>query len=426
MGDSFTHLHVHTEFSMLDGAARLDELVAKAVADGQPAMGITDHGNMYGVLDFYKECQRHGIKPIIGTEAYMAHDSRAERPARRGRSDDSGGDTDAGNKLYYHLTLLAESNAGYRNLIQLASRAFLEGYYYKPRVDWELLADHAEGVIATTGCLGGHVLQALLRGDVAGATEKAARLQDIFGRDNLFVELQDHGMSEQRRTNPQLIELARRIGAPLLATNDSHYTHREDHEAHDALLCVQTGSMLSDPKRFKFEGQEHYLKTADEMRYLFRDHPEACDNTLWIAERADVDIVFGKVELPDFPLARGIHHRRRVPRPPHLGRGPPALGWRAVGGRRRAGQLRARHDRVDGLLGVLPHRLGPHRPRPAQRHPRRARGAGRRPAAPSPTACGSPTSTRSATTCCSSGSSIRAGSRCPTSTWTSTPATATR
>ena len=306
VGDSFTHLHVHTEFSMLDGAARLDELVAKAVADGQPAMGITDHGNMYGVLDFYTECQRHGIKPIIGTEAYMAHDSRTERPTRRGRSDDSGGETDAGNKLYYHLTLLAESNTGYRNLIQLASRAFLEGYYYKPRLDWELLADHSEGVIATTGCLGGHVLQAMLRGDMAGATEKAARLQDIFGRDNLFVELQDHGMAEQRRTNPQLIELARHIGAPLLATNDSHYTHREDHEAHDALLCVQTGSMLSDPKRFKFDGNEHYLKTADEMRYLFRDYAEACDNTLWIAERADVDIEFGKVELPDFPLPEGF------------------------------------------------------------------------------------------------------------------------
>ncbi len=306
VGDSFTHLHVHTEFSMLDGAARLDELVAKAVADGQPAMGITDHGNMYGVLDFYTECQRHGIKPIIGTEAYMAYDSRTERPTRRGRSDDSGGETESGNKLYYHLTLLAESNTGYRNLIQLASRAFLEGYYYKPRLDWELLADHAEGVIATTGCLGGHVLQAMLRGDVNGATEKAARLQDIFGRDNLFVELQDHGLPEQRQTNPQLIELARRIGAPLLATNDSHYTLREHHEAHDALLCVQTGSMLSDPKRFKFDGQEHYLKTADEMRYLFRDHAEACDNTLWIAERAGVDIEFGKVELPDFPLPEGF------------------------------------------------------------------------------------------------------------------------
>ena len=228
MGDSFTHLHVHTEFSMLDGAARLDELVAKAVADGQPAIGITDHGNMYGVLDFYRECQKHGVKPVIGTEAYMAYDSRSERPTRRGRADDSGGDTEGGNKLYYHLTLLAESDRGYQNLIQLSSRAFLEGYYYKPRLDWELLSTYSEGVIATTGCLGGHVLQSLLRGDVDGATQKAARLQDIFGKDNLFVELQDHGLPEQRSTNPQLIELARRIGAPLIATNDSHYTHRED------------------------------------------------------------------------------------------------------------------------------------------------------------------------------------------------------
>jgi DNA polymerase-3 subunit alpha len=306
VGDSFTHLHVHTEFSMLDGAARLDDLVAKAVGDGQPALGITDHGNMYGTLEFYKECQKQGIKPIIGTEAYMAHDHRSERPTRRGRQDDSGGDTEGGNKLYYHLTLLAENDAGYRNLIQLSSKAFLEGYYYKPRLDWELLERYSEGVIATTGCLGGHVLQSLLRGDTDGATKKAARLQDIFGRDNLFVELQDHGIPAQHQTNPQLIELARRIGAPLIATNDSHYTHREDHESHDALLCVQTGSLISDPKRFKFEGHEHYLKTADEMRYLFRDYPEACDSTLWIAERAAVEIEFGRVELPTFELPEGF------------------------------------------------------------------------------------------------------------------------
>ena len=306
MGDSFTHLHVHTEFSMLDGAARLDELVAKAAGDGQPALGMTDHGNMYGVLDFYKECLEKGVKPVIGTEAYMAFESRRERPARRGRVDDSGGDTEGGKKLYYHLTLLAETNEGYRNLIQLSSLAFLEGYYYKPRMDWELLARHSAGLIATTGCLGGHVLQSLLNGDEKGAVEKAARLQDIFGRDNLFVELQDHGLPAQHETNPKLIEIAKKIGAPLIATNDSHYTHREDHEAHGALLCVQTGALLSDPKRFKFEGEEHYLKTADEMRYLFRHYPEACDNTLWIAERADVTIEFGKVELPNFPLPPGF------------------------------------------------------------------------------------------------------------------------
>ena len=265
MGDSFTHLHVHTEYSMLDGAARLEQLVAKAAADGQPALGITDHGNMYGILDFYKECDSQGVKPVLGIEAYLAHEHRSERPPRRGRIDDSGGDTEGGKKLYYHLTLLAESDAGYRNLIQLSSLAFLEGYYYKPRMDWELLGRYSKGLIATTGCLGGHVLQALMNGDEKGALEKAARLQDIFGKDNLFVELQDHGLPAQLETNPKLIEIARRIGAPLIATNDSHYTHREDHEAHDALLCVQTGALMSDPKRFKFEGHEHYLKTSAEM-----------------------------------------------------------------------------------------------------------------------------------------------------------------
>ena len=307
MADSFTHLHVHTEFSMLDGAARLDEMVAKAVEDGQPAIGMTDHGNMYGTLDFYKECNRQGIKPIIGTEAYMAHDHRSERPSRRGsRLDDSGGETDGGKKLYYHLILLAENNVGYKNLIQLSSLAFMEGYYYKPRMDWELLEKYSSGLIATSGCLGGHVLQSLLNGDEQGALEKAGRLQDIFGRDNFFIEIQDHGIPAQRETNPKLLEIAKKIKAPLLATNDSHYTHQHDHAAHDALLCVQTGSLMSDPKRFKFEGSDHYLKTAAEMRYLFREIPTACDNSLWIAERSNVEIEFGKPLLPNFPLPEGF------------------------------------------------------------------------------------------------------------------------
>ncbi len=306
MGDSFTHLHLHTEYSMLDGAARVADVVAAAAADGQPAIGITDHGNMYGILDFYRACRDHGIKPILGTEAYQAYESRSERPPRRGRVDDSGGDVDGDRKLYYHLTLLAENGTGYKNLIQLSSRAYLEGYYYKPRIDWELLESHHEGIIATTGCLGGQVLQALLRDDFDGALAKAARLQDIFGRDNLFVELQDHGLADQRRTNPQLLEIARKIQAPLLATNDSHYTHRGDATAHDALLCVQTQSLMSDPNRFHFEGDEHFLKSAAEMRDLFAELPEACDNSLWIAERCDVQIEFGKPLLPDFPLPEGF------------------------------------------------------------------------------------------------------------------------
>ncbi|HET6965347.1 MAG TPA: DNA polymerase III subunit alpha [Acidimicrobiales bacterium] len=685
MGASFTHLHQHTEYSMLDGAARIPDVIARAVADGQPAIGITDHGNMYGVLDFYKAARDAGIKPIIGTEAYMAGESRFERPVRRGRVDDTGGDADAGEKLYYHLTLLAENNQGYKNLLKLSSEAYLEGYFYKPRClmpgqeivtpdgvkniediqvgdlvlshegrfrpvtqtmtrqhhgeivgvrlgarysrvtwmtgehpvlirdqsgqrswveardivagrpgnteradawhswvclpkprserdepevirtaeyinwepvegrpgwwrkeaprkkigptahysqlldeiplsyevgfflglyvaeggasrnevtwsfhrkeldlmgrcaamvekltgkipdiggrpdrpdyegchvrvsssplaqllvalcgkgarhkhlpgfvfdaprefqegivegvfagdgairqdvtilcqtsrdlawqirtlraslgddfacvarvhldhpahadqyrcnfspdrptrhrkclsdeqyvykpvaaietrhyegpvynievaedhsyvsdfaihncDWELLERHHDGLIATTGCLGGVVLQALLKGDFERATTLGARLQDIFGKQSLFVELQDHGLPEQQKTNPELIRLARRIGAPLLATNDSHYVKRSDAEAHDALLCVQTGSVKDDPKRFKFHGDEHYLKTAAEMRSLFRDYQEACDNTLWIAERADVSIEFGKPKLPEFPRPQGF------------------------------------------------------------------------------------------------------------------------
>jgi DNA polymerase III subunit alpha len=306
VADSFTHLHTHTEFSMLDGAARVEALVAKAAADGQPALGITDHGNMYGVLDFYQACRNHGINPVIGTELYQAYETRTERPARRGRVDDSGGDSEGGRKAYYHLTALAENQTGYRNLIQLSSRAYLEGYYMKPKVDWELLEAHHEGLIVTTGCLGGQVLQALLKGDDAQALQKAARLQDIFGRDNLFIELQDQGIPEQRLTNPKLLEIARQINAPLLATNDSHYTDQGDHDAHDALLCVQTGALMSDPDRFKFHGDQHYLKTAREMRSLFDELPEACDNTLWIAERAKVEIEFGKPQLPDFPIPEGF------------------------------------------------------------------------------------------------------------------------
>lgn len=302
---SFAHLHLHTEFSMLDGAARVEQVVQAAAADGMPAIAITDHGNMYGVLDFYAACNKNNIKPIIGIEAYMAANSRHERPTRRGKVDDTGGG-DGGEKLYYHITLLAESYEGYKNLMKLSSEAFLQGYYYKPRMDFELMEQYSKGVIASSGCLGGIVLQALLQGNEKLALERASKLQDIFGRDNFFIELQDHGLPEQLRTNPELIKLARRINAPLIVTNDSHYTHREDHIAHDALLCVQTGSLLSEPNRFKFDGEEHYLKSAAEMRALFADYPEASDNTLWIAERANVEIEFGKPKLPEPELPEGF------------------------------------------------------------------------------------------------------------------------
>ena len=304
MTDSFVHLHTHTEYSLLDGAARVSDVVAAAAKDGQPALGITDHGNLYGVLDFYKACEKAGIKPIIGTEAYMALESRDERPTRSTSKvdDDFGGQTSEGTKLYYHLTLLAENDAGYRNLLKLSSRAFLEGYYYKPRMDWEMFSQHSEGLIATTGCLGSVVQQALLNNDYDEALRRAGRLQDIFGKDNLYVELQDHGIDEQHRCNPQLLKISEALGAPLLATNDLHYTERSHASSHDALLCVQTKSLIADTNRLKFHGEEHYLKSATEMRNVFPDLPSSCDNTLAIAERAAVKIEFGQVHLPKFDV----------------------------------------------------------------------------------------------------------------------------
>ncbi len=277
---------------MLDGAARVRDVIEAAVRDKQPGIGITDHGNMYGVLDFYRAARDAGITPIIGMEAYYVATSRFDRP-RRSEHD------------IYHLTLLAESTQGYRNLIKVSSAAYLDGFFYKPRTDDELLSNHHEGLIATSGCLGGVVCQALERGDPGGALAAAGKFQEIFGRDNFFIELQDHGLPEQRAANPQLIEIAAKIGAPLLATNDSHYVRREDAEAHDALLCVQTGSTRDDPKRFKFDAEEFYLKSSTEMRALFSEVPQSCDNTLWIAERADVQLDFGQAVLPSFPVPGG-------------------------------------------------------------------------------------------------------------------------
>ncbi|GIU83314.1 MAG: DNA polymerase III subunit alpha [Acidimicrobiales bacterium] len=304
---SFVHLHLHTEYSMLDGASRVDDVVRAAAEDGQPAAAITDHGVLYGVVDFYKACERHGIKPIIGFEAYQSPTHRRDRPPRRGRLDDAGGESEGGGKLYHHLTLLAEDDVGYSNLVKLSSLAFLEGYYYKPRLDWELLERHSKGVIATTGCLSGIVPAALLRGDERAALEAAGRLRDIFGRENLFVEVQDHAIPAQKRILPALVSVARDLGLPLLATNDSHYTRREDAKTHDALLCVQTGSLMSDPNRFRFHGDQHYLKTAAEMRRLFEEIPQACDNTLLVAERCNVTLdLGGSPKLPVFPVPDGF------------------------------------------------------------------------------------------------------------------------
>ena len=306
MAEEFVHLHNHTEYSMLDGAARVEDMVLAAKADGQRAIGVTDHGNLYGAVEFYETCRKHDVTPIIGLEAYMAANSRFDRPPRRGKIDDTGGDTEGGQKLYHHLTLLAETNEGYRHLRELSSLAFLEGYYYKPRLDWDLLERYHGGLIATSGCLGGVVLQALLQDDQKKALELGGRLQSIFGKENFFIELQDHGLAAQRRTNPMLLELATQLDAPLLATNDLHYVRHEDYEMHDALLCIGTGSRVADTERFRFESDQHYLKSAAEMRRLFCEVPDACDNTLAIAERANVTIEFDNDALPEFPLPAAL------------------------------------------------------------------------------------------------------------------------
>lgn len=304
MPSPVAHLHLHTEYSMLDGAARVKEVVAAAVADKQPAIGITDHGVLYGLVEFYRECHEQGIKPVLGMEGYYTAGSRFDRPRR------------AEDQLQ-HMTLLAETTEGYRNLVQLSSRAFLDGFYQKPRVDDELLAEHAQGLIATTGCLGGHVPQLLQAGQEAAARDAVGRYRDIFGPESFFVEVMEHGIPEQDALTPALVELSRRTGAPLLLTNDSHYTKPEDAEAHDVLLCVQTNALVTETNRLKFDSDQFYLKTSEEMRGLAvaREYPECADNTLWVAERADVRIPFGQTVLPEFPVPPGEteeSHLRRI------------------------------------------------------------------------------------------------------------------
>ena len=305
MTDSFVHLHVHTEYSMLDGASRVDDLMRTAAAQGMPAMAMTDHGNMFGALDFYKAGLRHGVKPIIGVELYMAPGSRFSKGTRGPAGDETmfaGGGRPGRVEPYYHLIVLAQNEQGYRNLMRLSSRAYLEGYWYKPRADKELLAEYAEGLICLSGCLGSEVNQLLLAGDRDAALAAAASHRDIFGAENYFIEVQDHGIDGQLQTNPELIKIAQDLGVGLVATNDSHYTTRADHDAHDVLLCIQTGSLRADTDRFKFHGDQHYVKTAEEMRALFPDHPETWRNTVEIAERCELEIDFGTHHLPRFPV----------------------------------------------------------------------------------------------------------------------------
>ena len=300
---SFAHLHVHTEYSMLDGAARVADLVAEVARQEMPAIAMTDHGNVFGAFDFYKQAKKVGVKPIIGIEAYVAPESRFEK--KRVKWADGGQDDVSGGGAYTHMTILAENNEGLSNLFRLSSLASLEGYYYKPRMDRELLTKYAKGLIATTGCPGGEIQTRLRMGAFKEAMAAASDYRDIFGAENFFLEIMDHGIDIESRVKADLLKLGKELGLPLLATNDLHYTFNEDARSHEALLCVQSGSTLADPKRFKFDNDEFYLKTPAQMRELFKEIPESCDNTLLIAERCNVTLREGDNLLPRFEVPAG-------------------------------------------------------------------------------------------------------------------------
>ena len=291
--DDFVHLHVHSEFSLLDGLSRTREMTQRAADLGMKALAVTDHGAMYGTIEFYTAAKAAGIKPIIGIEQYVA----------TRRMTDKEGKADAD---YYHMVLLAKNEQGYRNLLALTTAAHLDGYYYKPRIDKELLAKHAEGLIGTSACLGGEVLRRLAEGDERAARQAADDYRSILGPENFYIEVQDHGVPAQDSLHPQLVELARDMNIPLLATNDTHYTQPVQHDAHDLLLCIGTGSNLDTPGRLRFETNEFYLKSPDEMRRLFRGElPYAMDNTLRVAEQCELSLEFDQLRLPHFPVPEG-------------------------------------------------------------------------------------------------------------------------
>src|SRR6266850_512281 len=290
----FVHLHVHSEYSLLDGAAQLEKLVDRAKELRFPAIALTDHGNLFGASDFYLAAQKAGVKPIVGCELYVAPGSRKER-----------GSQDGGYEGANHLTVLVRNKTGYKNLIKLVSRAYLEGYYYKPRVDHELLAQHADGLLVLSGCLNSEVSRSLSAGDVARARETAGWHQEVFGKDHYFMEVQAHGLDEQTRVTAETLRIAKAIGAPVVGTNDSHYLDAGHSRAHEALLCIQTGTNLQDSGRFRFSTQEFYVKSAEEMALVFAEFPEACRNTLAVAERCNLTLDFGEFHLPRYVVPEG-------------------------------------------------------------------------------------------------------------------------
>ena len=292
---SFTHLHVHTEYSLLDGSSKIKEITARAKELGMDSLAITDHGVMYGVIDFYKAAREVGIKPILGCEVYVAPGSRFDKQP---------GETE---ERYYHLVLLAENNTGYGNLMKIVSRGFTEGFYYKPRVDYEVLEQFHEGIIALSACLAGEVQRYLARGMYEMGCEAAKRYEKIFGKGNFFLELQDHGIADQKYVNPQLLRMSQELGIDVVCTNDVHYTYADDADAHDILLCIQTGKKITDENRMRYEGGQYYLKSPEEMSELFPYAPQALENTCRIAERCNVEIEFGVTKLPHYEVPQGYN-----------------------------------------------------------------------------------------------------------------------
>ena len=289
---AFAHLHTHTEYSLLDGAARIKDLIARVKELGMDSVAVTDHGAMYGVVDFYKEAKAQGIHPVIGCEVYMAPRSRFDKVY----------ELDA---KYSHLILLAENDTGYHNLIKIVSAGFVDGFYYKPRIDFELLSEHHEGLIVLSACLAGELPKLLLQDHYEGAKERAKKYLDLLGKDHYYIEIQDHGLPEQKQTNPQLIRIARELGIGIVATNDIHYTKKEDAEAQDILMCIQMEKTVDDPERMKFETQEFYVKSEQEMQKLFSYIPEALENTEKIAKRCQVDFDFNTRHLPSYAVPEG-------------------------------------------------------------------------------------------------------------------------
>ena len=398
MSSPFVHLHVHSEYSILDGACRIPALVDKAARLEMPAVSLTDHGSLAGAIDLYKAANKQGVKPIIGCEVYVTDDRHLQT------------------KGTAHLTLLAETTAGYANLIKLCSLGYLEGYYYRPRVDWELLSQYAPGLIALSGCLSGRVSKAISEARMGDAEMELDRLEQIFGRDNTYVELQNAGLEIQQSVFNSLPGLAAKRGLPLVATGDVHYLDATDAYPHEALLCIQSGDSLKNPNHWKFGANEFYFKTPEEMALDFPGHEDAMRRTLEIADRCNVEIPLDRILLPQFPTPGGRDAFDYLVElcEKGLAKRYDKRHLRA----HRAAPVRAEDGARDGLPRLLPDRRRLHRVREGATASRSGPAAAAPPARSPRTASGSPTSIRCATGSCSSASSTRPARTCPT--WTST------